>query len=422
MVVIVRARPDLLELEPSPANLPGSKSHSQRAMILAGLAPGSCILRGLLVSEDTAILAAALERLGARLDWQGDELKIRGSAGLARQRVRLELGENGTALRCLASVLPMLGLQVELDGQAGLRARPLLPVLAFLDDHGVPHAGDTLPLNIDGRGLDWRRPLAVDASLSSQVASGVLMGTALRLRHGLPSSRQVKVREPAAQGYLAVTGESLAACGYPTRSSETESGLLFTFGELGPQAQSLDIPVDPSSAAFPMVFAAMAGQVPRLPEQGGEHPDWGIVGDIQAMLAAGRKELSIDDLGSRPDCFPALCVLAACGTGQRQLRGAAALRAKESDRIAAMQAGLSALAVDCEELADGLIIRPGAGLPASAQPIPVPAAADHRVVMALALLGGRMPGGIRLEEDAAVAKSWPGFWDWLGENAVLEFR
>ncbi|MHC5062865.1 MAG: 3-phosphoshikimate 1-carboxyvinyltransferase [Planctomycetota bacterium] len=421
MVVIVRARPGFAKEKTSPAVLPGSKSHSQRAMLLRGLVPGSCRLRGCLLSEDTEVLARALRTLGARVERREDGFELEGVAELPAEPIVLDLGENGTALRSLAAILPMLGIQVRLDGSPGLRARPLGPILSFLEATGIRYEGEGLPLRIDGRSFDPEGQLVVNASLSSQVASGVLMGNALRLRRGLPAGKSVQVLSPSARGYLAVTQESLAACGYPTTCVEAAHGQHYEFGAVETGAAELRIPVDPSAAAFPWVLAAMRGHAPAPAETGGAHPDWGILEDIRRLMAAGPEDLHIDDLGTRPDCFPALVALACMAGGRRVLSGAPSLGGKESDRIAAMAAGLRALDLDCRELPDGLVIEAGAQLPQEDGPRAVPAPADHRIIMALALLGAKMPGGIRLDEDRAVAKSWPAFWDWLGENACLDF-
>ncbi len=390
-------------------------------MLLTALSPISCRLRGCLLSEDTRVMAEALRTLGAELIQDSDGFRIKGIASLPRDLIELELGENGTALRTLGAILPMLGLQVRLDGAPGLRARPLGPLLDFLRQAGISYLGDELPLRIDGRTFDPSRRLQVDAGLSSQVATGVMLGTALGLRRGLSVDGSVQVMGATAHGYLAVTQESLRACGYPTEKSATADGVSYHFAKLQSQADELRIPVDPSAAAFPWVLGAMRGHAPAPEMAPGGHPDWGILEDIHRLMAASSEEVCIDDLGGRPDCFPALVALACQARGRRVLSGAPALRGKESDRIAAMAAGLEALDMDCQELPDGLVLEGECILPREDAPRDVPAPADHRIVMSLALLGAQMPGGIRLEADAAVAKSWPGFWDWLGENALLEF-
>jgi 3-phosphoshikimate 1-carboxyvinyltransferase len=125
------------------------------------------------------------------------------------------------------------------------------------------------------------------------------------------------------------------------------------------------------------------------------------------------------DLAARPDCVPALAALAATRPVETRIERVVALRGKESDRIVALAKALGALGVRCEELADGLVVR--GPLPAREGTARCPVPDDHRVVMALALLGTILPDGIELEHGEAVAKSWPAFFEWLGKVAVVEW-
>ncbi len=419
MVVVIRASAERAGFEPSEAKLPGSKSHSQRAMLLTGLGPGRCLLRGALRAEDTAVLARALSELGASVLETEGGLQVVGAAAITNGS-RLELGENGTALRTLGAILPILGQQVVLDGLPGLRARPLAPLLSFLDQSGIPHEGDRLPLAIDGRGMSWDQPIEVDASLSTQVATGALIGMALRHARGMTGSRELLVRRPTSRGYLEVTLECLRTHGQAIEVHQEGEDLRFVLAANSTAPAQWTIPADASAAVFPLVLRAMGGWKLREDTVTGAHPDQAIRADITQLIDAAPDSLVVlDSMGERPDCFPALCALAATRRGQTLLSGAASLRGKESDRIAAMAVGLSALGIEVREQPDGLSICGPLACPAGDDPIPIPAPADHRVVMALALLGSRIDRGIELERDQAVAKSWPGFWDWLGENAEV---
>ena len=236
----------------------------------------------------------------------------------------------------------------------------------------------------------------------------------------MTGSREVLVRQPTSRGYLEVSVECLRMHGHEVEIREEGVDLRFVLGERNTPPVEWVIPGDASAAAFPLVLRAMGGWKHSQDEVTGVHPDLTIHADIDMLTtSAPDSEVVLDQLGGRPDCFPALCALAATRPGPSQLIGAPALRGKESNRIAAMAAGLSALGIEVEEKPDGLSIRGPLACREGDAPISVPAPADHRVVMALALLGSQIERGIRLEEDQAVAKSWPGFWDWLAENAEV---
>ena len=129
--------------------------------------------------------------------------------------------------------------------------------------------------------------------------------------------------------------------------------------------------------------------------------------------------MELSDLAARPDCLPVQAVVAAARSGATHFTGLPTLRKKESDRLSAMAAGLAAAGLRCAELSDGLVVE-GPLLPQGDGPALLPTAPDHRVVMALSLLGTLVPAGVLVENSSAVAKSWPGFFDWLGRVAVVE--
>ncbi len=182
----------------------------------------------------------------------------------------------------------------------------------------------------------------------------------------------------------------------------------------------LAIPVDASARVFPLALAALHGMdgglaLPGIP--GDPHPDWAVDGDLRSLAAAGEETLELRELASRPDCVPALAVVAANRPGFTRFLGLPALRKKESDRLAAMALGIEAAGATCAELPDGLIVEGPLVFPPGG-PAALPTAPDHRVVMALSLLGTLGP--VLVQHSSAVAKSWPGFFDWLGRVAVVE--
>lgn len=400
--------------------LPRSKSHAQRALVVGGLGAGELRITHLPDADDVAVMRAAIEALGARVRDEGEgRVVVVASAALPRGAV--ECGDNGTALRTLLVAVGLLGGGATFTASERLRARPLEAARSLLASLGV-EVSPAWPLQLKANpGLRLPAQLAVDASTTTQPASGALLGMACRARRGLPTVPVATVGARAA-GYLALTVEVLEALGCDTVASGT--GYRVTASSR--PAAEYDVPLDASAVAFPAALAAMhghrdvgarvAGGTPR-----DRHPDWGVLDDLRRIHAAtAGSALELTDLGSRPDTFPALCVVAAMRAGTTVLRGAPALRGKESDRIAAMAAGLRPLGVACEERPDGLVVHGRAAFADDGGgPVALPAPADHRVVMALALLGTRCPSGVSLPHPGAVRKSWPGYFAWLARVATV---
>lgn len=435
MELEIRPRPDGIPADLGRPLLPPSKSHTQRVMLLAAFLPGEHRLIGCLRSDDTEVLAQALEKLGARLRWERDVLHVSGApdAAAARPEGDVHVRENGTALRMLLMVVPLLGGRLRIDGDEGLRRRPLHMAVDVLRQAKVYVASDSaeadgdpgravLPLIVDGAEADWPEQLVVDAALSSQAASGAILGIALRriLLHGPPLS--MRVRAPAAKDYVRMTVSVLRDFGFIVRSEERSGDVVvWPEPERGVDRRDLTLPPDPSALVYPLALATMHGLAWSGPELGAVvHPDSAVVEDLQQLRQAPGTTVILDRVASRPDTFPALAAVAAARDGETRFIGAPALRVKESDRVQAMARGLTAAGAACEALPDGLIVRGPLRPPPSPQPLLLPAAPDHRVVMALSLLGTLVPQGVVVEHTQAVAKSWPTFFEWL--HAVADVR
>ena len=399
MRIRVAPRPDGVPADAGAPALPGSKSHAQRALCLARFLPHRVVFEGIPESGDVTTLRAALA---------------------ARAGATRDLRDNGTGLRILAVLLPMLGERATLDAGPRLRERPLAAAVGFLERYGA-RVGDGWPRSFDGAGVEWPGDLEVDARLTSQVATGVLLGCGLRLaRHG--ERRCVRVIAPSAPDYLLVTLEVLKWFGCTVGFWWDGEDLLCDFQEFAgwEDERVVHIPVDPSSYVFYAAFQAVHGlDVARYGIDHDPHPDWLFADDLQRLLdAEAGVPLRFAEIRRRPDTFPCLAVLAALRVGRTAFVGIPALRHKESDRIAAMAALLTALGVRCEERPDGLEVE--GPLPAHDAPVRVPTPDDHRIVMAAALLGTRIPGGLEIDNPECVAKSWPGYFDWLGRVSSVE--
>lgn len=402
--------------------VPGDKSVSHRAIMLASLAEGSSPIEGFLEGEDTLATAAAFAAMGVRIEAPGPGRRLVHGVGLAGLRAPgglLDCGNAGTAMRLLTGLLAGQSFDAELVGDASLSRRPMGRVIEPLARMGArieASDGGLPPLRVRGgrrlRGIEYATPVA-----SAQVKSALLLA-------GLYAEGETVVREPhPTRDY---TERMLAALGYPVRYREGEAR-LHGGGRL--QARAIAVPADFSSAAFLLVAATLVPGSDLLLREVGVHPRrTGLLRVLQRMGAAV-EVLHPRALGGEPvadlrvrharlrgidvpvewvpdmiDEFPVLFVAAACAEGCTRIRGAQELRVKESDRIGVMARALSALGVRIEETPDGALIEGGALRGGR-----VDSHGDHRVAMSLAVAGQRAAGGVEILDCAAVATSFPGF-------------
>ncbi len=423
----IARRPGSVPADLGNPQIPGSKSHAQRAMCLAAFLPGSWVLRGTPRNDDVTTLANALRAVGAGVNDHIGRMVI--TAADSANLARLDFGANGTALRILSVLLPMLGRSAQLDGAAELTRRPMDAALDFLSRYGAAVEADSWPWSVGGELVDWPLELHVNAQVTSQVASGVLLGAALQVagwdRAEVAKSRSVYVHRPVSKGYLDVTARVLRDFGFDVTRQHKSDGVLYQIHGWQRPAEvwdrEVEIPPDPSSLCFPLALAQMHA-IPWQPPVRGDtdpHPDWDFRLYL-AKLGAAKDGDALDVVGVRdhPDCFPALAVLAATRQGQTRFGGIRTLRSKESDRIHAMAAGLAAAGAETQEHEDGITVKGPVQRHGPMRRLPT--THDHRVVMALALLGTVLEEGVCLENEAAVAKSWPGYFEWLGRVATVE--
>lgn len=390
--------------------LPPSKSHAQRMLLLAALLPGVHDIHGIDTGLDVQATLRAVRALGAGADEDGDRVRIRGlGAAAGSLRGAIHCGENGTLLRTIGTIVPALGGSVVLDAAPGLRRRPVEPLLTAWQAMGIQHAGDW-PLTTRAPGALPLLPQRTDARVTTQVATGLLLAIALR------GGGTLVVESPGSRDYLLVTTAVLRAFGFAVDLREAGADLTFAISGSAAVRRALQVPRDPSARAFVAALACMHGHpVPAaLADMGAcEHPDAGIDADLARLSVPG--EVTLAGLAARPDSVPALACAAACRSGTTHLPGLAVLRVKESDRLEQLARGLTACGARCNIVDQGLSIA-GPLQPASG-PVTVECAPDHRIVMALALMGTVLPEGIRMPHPHCVAKSWPTFWAWLSRVA-----
>jgi 3-phosphoshikimate 1-carboxyvinyltransferase len=414
--------------------VPGDKSISHRALMLGALCVGETRISGLLEGEDVLATAAAMRAMGASIDRSDDgQWRVHGVGvgGLLQPAQALDMGNSGTSTRLLMGLIASHPITATFIGDASLSGRPMGRVVAPLAAMGAaitatPGAGgrQTLPLTITGLcpaiALRYTLPVA-----SAQVKSALLLA-------GLNTPGHTVVIEPTAtrdhsERMLAGFGAQLAV-------EDTPEGRVITLsGEAELKPQTIDVPGDPSSAAFPLVAALIVPGSDVLIRNVGINPTRaGLVRVLQAM--GGRIELCnprsvggepVADLSVRHsaltgidvppdgaasmiDEYPILFVAAALAQGRTVMRGIDELRVKESDRIAVMAAGLAACGVAVEELPDGLIIDGSSG-----DPVPggttIATQLDHRIAMSFAVLGlvARQP--ITIDDARPIATSFPTF-------------
>ncbi|MEO7051884.1 MAG: 3-phosphoshikimate 1-carboxyvinyltransferase [Rhodanobacter sp.] len=401
--------------------VPGDKSISHRALMLAAIAEGSSRIQGFLEGEDTRATAAVLAQLGVRIDAPSAGERVVHGVGLhgLRGPARpLDCGNAGTGMRLLAGLLAGQGFDSTLVGDPSLSRRPMRRVTDPLAQMGAridAHQGMP-PLRLHGgaalSGIQYQLPVA-----SAQVKSAILLA-------GLYASGTTEVIEPhPTRDY---TERMLAAFGWPVQFAP---GRVRLDGGHRLRATNIEVPADFSSAAFFLVAASIVpGSELRLPAVGLNPRRIGLLHALRLMGAdivverqreAGGEpvgdlrvrhaplhgiELPLDLVTDMIDEFPVLFVAAAAASGRTVVRGAAELRVKESDRIAAMATGLRTLGVSVEETPDGAIIEGGTMGAGSVESL-----TDHRIAMSFAVAGLVANGPVKISDCGHVATSFPGF-------------
>lgn len=408
------------------ARIPGDKSLSHRALMLAALAIGRSRIDGLCDGSDLLATVAALRAMGARIErgpdggWTVDGV---GVGGLLQPDRPLDMGNSGTAARLLIGLAASHRLRVLFTGDASLVRRPMARLIAPLRRIGAGFAaapGDRLPLLVDGvvPALPGRHRLEIP---SAQVKSALLLA-------GLNAPGITEIVEAAPtrdhlERLLVRFGADI----------ETGGDAIRLRGEAELAPQQLRLPGDASAAAFLVVAALVVpgseirianigtnkrrtGFYRLLREMGGDLRFSGerdMAGEPAADLVVRHSALRGVDVPAElaPDMideFPALFVAAAFARGDTRARGLAELKVKESDRLAAMAAGLRAIGVAVEAEADGLAVRGGDGAPVAGG-ARIAARLDHRIAMAFAVAGLHAAEPIGIDDMSPVATSFPGF-------------
>lgn len=400
-------------------DLPGCKSASQRALILAALAQGESCLCGLSDGDDTRFLQAALEALGWSLEPLDGSLRVLGRHGPQSAAVeRLALGEGGSTLRFLVPVLAAVENHLDLELAPGLRSRPHGTLVEVLGKMGARLKETDFGFRLESTGEKAPARLTVPVDLSSQFFSGFLMAAGSQLQEWELE------QQPVSMGYLQMTVDMLRRF-RGDAALETSPTLWRQQAGFG-EGQDLEIPADASAVVFFAVAAILLRQPIRISRAWDpRHPDVAVLGfledhgllrvETQTLIpnsTAPAEDLSeprIFDLQQSPDSGPALAVLAAMLPGGLGFRNPERLRFKESDRVL----GMERLAVLCggalQEHPDQLWIAPASG---QVNPTPFDPMADHRLAMAAGIATLRYPQ-VEILDRECVEKSFPRFWEML---------
>lgn len=390
---------------------PGSKSITNRALLLAALARGHSRITGALASDDTARMAEALAAMGVAVDMpDATTFAVHGTGILQPPAAPLFLGNAGTATRFLTAAVALAQGKVVVDGDAHMRKRPILPLVQALVRMGVTAEAPTgcPPVTIHGTGRVAGGTVDIDAGLSSQYVSALLMLAACA-----DGPVDVRLRATAdgqigARGYIDLTLAAMRAFG--AQAEQLEAG-LWRVQPTGYRAAEFDVEPDASAATYLWAAEVLTGGAIDLgrPASAFTQPD----AAAQAVIAQFPRLPAVIDGAQMQDAIPTIAVLAAFNATPVRFIGIANLRVKECDRVSALSQGLNRLrpGLAVEEGDDLLVASdPGlAGTLAGNGEARIETFADHRIAMGFSLAGLVMPGVVILD-PGCVAKTFPGYW------------
>ena len=395
---------------------PISKSDLHRLLIAAALCPPGepTVIQGLTLSQDIEATAGILRALGAQVEFSENETRITPPSSRSQASILADCGESGSTLRFLVPVLAALGCEATFVGRGRLGQRPMLPLTQQLRLHGVSVENDLLPLTIHGPLTGGEFTFAGD--VSSQYITGLLYALPL-----LKEDSTIRLTSPLqSMGYVKMTLDVLGRFGI--QAEELPDGWRIPGGQRYRSPGQLKAEGDWSGAAFWLCAGALGRQpltvtglrqdslqgdraVCRILSQMGARLCW--EGDALTVTGAPLTAVEID--GSQiPDIVPILSVAAALAQGETRIINAQRLRIKESDRLAAMAAGLSALGAQIQETEDGLLLSGKAELRGGAE---VDSFGDHRIAMCMAVASTRCAQPVSIRDPMCVAKSYPDFYE-----------
>ncbi len=394
--------------------IPGSKSHTIRAVAIASLAAGESLINNPLESSDTKAAVACYRALGAEINTSDPKLwKVKGTGGNINipQNI-IDVGNSGTTLRIAmgSAALAPTGRTITLTGDEQIQTRPVGPLMDALNELGAECTSlknnGKAPVEITGKINGGKTTIA---ATTSQYLSSLLLCTPLA-----PQDTQIDVTLLNEPGYVQMTLDWL-----DKQQIDYENQQFRKFKIKGNQSYKAfneKIPADFSSATFFLCAAAMSAEKVTLLglDYEDSQPDKAVVDYLKAMgadISLGTNSVTVKaaplkgtelDMNKTPDALPAMAVTAAFAEGTTKLLNVPQARSKETDRIKCTAEELKKMDVDIEELPDGLIIRPGKPKPAELH-----GWADHRIVMALSLAGMNLDAECTIDTAQAIDVTFP---------------
>jgi 3-phosphoshikimate 1-carboxyvinyltransferase len=401
----------------------GSKSYTNRALLIAALARGESTLSGALFSDDTRYMGEALRQLGVRVsaDEAARTLQVEGLGGvIVAREARCFVGNAGTAARFLPAVMALGPGVYEIDGVARMRERPIAPLIDALTALGVRveplGKPGCFPLRIHGGSLEGGR-VSVSGSASSQYTSGLMLAAPAMARGLIIDIEGELVSRP----YLEMTAQTMRDFGARV---EGRGERTFAIESTGYEGRPYRIEPDASAASYFFAAAALTGGRVRVPGLG-KRSLQGDRGLVHIFARMGCRVVESDDftevhgppvgtlqgvevdMGDLSDVAQTLAVVAPFARTKTRVTGIGFIRHKETDRVGAVVRELSKLGVVAEEEPDGFTIHPGR--PSGGV---VETYEDHRMAMSFALIGLVEPG-IVIADPGCVAKTFPTYFDVL---------
>lgn len=399
--------------------LPGDKSISHRAAILGAMADGETRVRNFGSAADCASTLACLRGLGVAIRRDGDEVVIEGGLAAWRQPAEvLDAGNSGSTIRMLSGALAGRPFATTLTGDASIRRRPLERVAAPLRAMGasVETTGGSAPITIRGgglRGLRYELPVASAQVKTAVLLAGLQAAGRTTVKEPMPSRDHTERMLPAfgvrverdgleasVEGGARLRGTNLAV------PADASSAAFLVVAALVRRDSEIRLPgvlLSPTRAAFLDVLRAMGGRIETTLTAEAPEPVGTIVASSSELVGVRVDPALVPSL---VDEVPALAVAAAFASGETTITGAAELRIKESDRIAALASGLAAMGAAVRELPDGLVVTGGSRLRGAR----VASHDDHRIAMALAIAALAADGATEIEGGECVAVSFPEFY------------
>lgn len=420
-MVVRRVEPAGGALHAVVSSVPGSKSIANRALVCAALAGGTSRLANLPSGDDTAAMVLGIEALGAGTGWSGDgtDLSVAGTAGvLATGPIAIHAGLAGTTSRFVTALAALGPGPSTIDGHPPLRSRPMAPLHEALHSLGADvvagEARGHLPVTIRGGALRGRA-VALAGDVSSQFITALML-----IGPYLPHGLEIELTTPlVSRPYVELTRSVMASFG----AGDVEIGARRIVVEPGRYvATDYAIEPDASSASYVLAAAAVCGGEVTVQGLGaaslqGDVAFVDVLGEMGCEITRTGRETTVRlpgelrgvrvDMADISDTVPTLAVVAPFCTSPTRMTGIGFIRHKESDRIGVVVEELARCGVTAREEPDGMVIEPSA--PTGAR---VSTHHDHRIAMAFAVLGLRVPG-IEIEDPGVVSKSWPGFWSQL---------